>query len=122
MMAGGHDASLLAIKSGQCDVGFAYDTMIDQVIAKGQLKQGDVKQVWKSEQIAGSPLAMNTQTLDADTQAKIRTAITTKANAPALVEAGICTPWWSATAGSPRSATGCCPATWTAAGCCCCPD
>ncbi|OYO19730.1 phosphate starvation-inducible protein PhoH [Enemella evansiae] len=92
VMAGGHDASLLAIKSGQCDVGFAYDTMIDQVVSKGQLQQGDVKQVWKSEQIAGSPLAMNTQTLDADTQAKIRTAITTKANAPALIEAGICTP------------------------------
>ncbi|NNG19812.1 phosphate/phosphite/phosphonate ABC transporter substrate-binding protein [Naumannella sp. ID2617S] len=90
VMAGGHDASLLAIKSGQCEVGFAYDTMIDQVIAKGSLKQGDVKQVWKSEQIAGSPLAMNTKTLDADTQAKIREAITKKANVPALVEAGIC--------------------------------
>ncbi|GAB3701954.1 phosphate/phosphite/phosphonate ABC transporter substrate-binding protein [Mariniluteicoccus flavus] len=91
VMAGGHDASLLAIKSGQCEVGFAYDTMIDQLVAKGQLKADDVKQVWKSEQIAGSPLAMNTKTLDAATQAKIKDAITKKANVPALIAAGICT-------------------------------
>lgn len=91
VMAGGHDASLLAIKSGQCDVGFAYDTMQDELIKKGQLKAGELKKVWTSEVIPGSPIAMNTRTVPADLQAKIRTAVVEKGNQDALVAAGDCT-------------------------------
>lgn len=89
-MAGGHDASLLAIRSGQCDAGFAYEAMETTLKDKGQIKDGDVKEVWRSELIAGSPIAVNADTVDEDTVAKLKKVISTKANIPALVEAGIC--------------------------------
>lgn len=90
VMAGGHDATLLATKSGQCDAGFAYDTMSAELIKKGQLKDGELKKVWTSETIPGSPIAMNTQTVPADLQAKIKAAIVEKGNKEALVSAGDC--------------------------------
>ncbi len=90
IMAGGHDASMISVKSGQCDAGFAYEAMQKQLVDKGTMKAGDLKSVWKSDLIAGSPIAMNTKTLDADTQQKIRTTITTVGNQDALVASGAC--------------------------------
>jgi phosphonate transport system substrate-binding protein len=59
VFAGGHDASALAVASGQCDAGFAYDAIVDtQLIASGQLQPGQLRTVWKSETIAGSPVAV----------------------------------------------------------------
>ncbi|WP_236792749.1 phosphate/phosphite/phosphonate ABC transporter substrate-binding protein [Amycolatopsis sp. GM8] len=59
VMTGGHDASVLGVASGQCDVGFAEDVMVDTLlIQRGQLKPGDVTTVWKSDLIAGSPVAL----------------------------------------------------------------
>lgn len=89
-MAGGHDASLLAIRSGQCDAGFAYEAMETTLKKKGSIKDGDVKEVWRSELIAGSPIAVNADTVDAATVAKLKKLISTKANIPSLVEDGIC--------------------------------
>ena len=90
VMAGGHDASVISINSGQCEAGFALDEMPDILTESGQLKEGDVKSVWESEMIMGSPLAMNTESLDAETQDAIRTALTEKANVDYLVKAGLC--------------------------------
>lgn len=90
IMAGGHDASMISVKSGQCDAGFAYEAMQKQLIDKGTLKDGDVKSVWKSELIAGSPIAMNTKTLDATTQQQVRDTITKLGNQDALVASGAC--------------------------------
>lgn len=90
VMAGGHDASMLAINSGQCDAGFAFEAMGETLVKGGQLDEGALVEVWRSEQIAGSPLAINTDTVDADTVAKLTEVISTKANKPYLVEAGIC--------------------------------
>ncbi|MDO5498216.1 MAG: phosphate/phosphite/phosphonate ABC transporter substrate-binding protein [Propionibacteriaceae bacterium] len=90
VMAGGHDASLLGVKNDQCDAGFAYDTMIDTMTNSGQITDGELKQVWESETIMGSPIAMNTETLSAETQQQLRDLVP-KANKPAMVEAGICT-------------------------------
>lgn len=90
IMAGGHDASLLSINSGQCDAGFAYEAMQDQLVKSDQLKDGDVKEVWRSEKIAGSPMAINTNTVDADTVSKLKAAFKDKANKPYLVKEGIC--------------------------------
>jgi len=57
--AGGHDLSALAVKNGQCDAGFAFDDMVNKtLIAKGLLKPGELKVVWKSDQIPGSPVAI----------------------------------------------------------------
>lgn len=91
VMAGGHDAALLATKSGQCDAGFAYDTMVSELVKKGQLKDGELKKVWTSQVIPGSPMAMNTKTVPAVMQAKIKTAVVEKGNKDALVTAGDCT-------------------------------
>lgn len=90
VMAGGHDASLLSVASGQCEAGFAFDTMQATMVEKGQLKEGQLKHVWTSEVIAGSPAVMNIDTIDADTQTKIREAFKNKANKPALVAGGWC--------------------------------
>lgn len=90
VFAGGHDASALAVANGDCDAGFAFDAMIDKnLIEKGDLKEGDLKIVWKSEVIAGSPLAMQAglpQTL----KDEILRIITEEANVDALVASGIC--------------------------------
>ena len=91
VMAGGHDASALAVADGQCDAGFAFDTMVDSVLIKsGQLKEGQLTKIWESEVIPGSPIAISTDTLDADTQEQIKTAFTEKINIDALVESGVC--------------------------------
>lgn len=90
VMAGGHDASLLSTLSGQCDVGFGHDTIEQSLIDGGQLQEGDLKTIWESEPIPEDPVAINTDTVDEPTRQKIATALTEKANKPALVEAGIC--------------------------------
>lgn len=90
VFAGGHDASALAVANGDCDAGFAFDAMIDKnLIESGDIKEGDLKTVWKSEVIAGSPLAMQSglpQTL----KDEIVRVITQEANVDALVASGIC--------------------------------
>jgi phosphonate transport system substrate-binding protein len=60
--AGGHDASAISVANGDCEVGFAFDSMVtEQLIADGTLAEGDLKVVWESETIAGSPLAVRTE-------------------------------------------------------------
>ena len=91
VMAGGHDASALSVADGTCDAGFAFDTMVtDQLIKSGQLKDGDVKVVWESEVIPGSPYVASTQ-LPEDLQKELTRIFQEQLNKPALVEAGICT-------------------------------
>jgi phosphonate transport system substrate-binding protein len=92
VMAGGHDASALAVLDGQCDAGFAEDSMIDTtLLGKGQLKPGELNVIWKSEVIAGSPVAISDD-LDPDLKAKIADAFQTKANVDYFNSTGICTP------------------------------
>ncbi|MEL4357094.1 MULTISPECIES: phosphate/phosphite/phosphonate ABC transporter substrate-binding protein [unclassified Luteococcus] len=88
--AGAHDASLLSVNSGQCDVGFAHDAMLTTLTGKKQIADGALTPIWESEPIPEDPIAINTKTVDAETVTKITTALQTKANKPALVEAGIC--------------------------------
>ena len=91
VMAGGHDASALAVASGQCDAGFAQDSMVDvTLLDKGQIKAGDLKTIWKSEVIAGSPVAISND-LDPALRQKIAAAFTEKANIDHLTQIGICT-------------------------------
>ncbi|HVX42922.1 MAG TPA: phosphate/phosphite/phosphonate ABC transporter substrate-binding protein [Mycobacteriales bacterium] len=90
VMTGGHDASVLSVKKGQCDAGFAEDVMVDKLLpAKGQLKPGDVKIVWKSPLIPGSPVAISSG-LDPKLKKKITDAFATKANADYLKAHGYC--------------------------------
>lgn len=91
IFAGGHDSSALAIAAGDCDAGFAFDTMVDStMIEKGDLRPGELKTVWKSEMIAGSVFAAG-NALGADTVAKLRSIFTEKMNADNLQAQGLCT-------------------------------
>lgn len=90
VFAGGHDASALAVKSGQCDAGFAFDTMVTETLVdKGDLAEGDLDVIWESEMIAASPSAVLT-TLPQDLVDQLTDIFATKLNRPALVEAGYC--------------------------------
>lgn len=90
VMAGGHDASVLAVATGQCDAGFAEDVMVDKVlIEKGQLRPGQVNTVWKSEVIAGSPVAISDD-LDPALRATLADAFQNKANIDYLNANGFC--------------------------------
>ena len=90
VLAGGHDASLLALSGGEVDAAFAHDTMLDTLTESGQVEPDALIAIWESDPIPEDPIALNTSTLDAATIEKIRDAIQTTANKPALVEAGIC--------------------------------
>ncbi|MGP4020146.1 phosphate/phosphite/phosphonate ABC transporter substrate-binding protein [Saccharopolyspora sp. 5N708] len=91
VMAGGHDASVLAINSGQCDAGFAENKMVDELLPeKGAIKPGDLRVVWRSELIPGSPAAVSDD-LDPALKDKIVEAFKTKANADYLKANGFCT-------------------------------
>lgn len=90
VFAGGHDASALAVASGQCDAGFAYDTIVDtQLIDSGQLQPGQLRVVWRSETIAGSPIAVASQ-VDPQRRQVIADAFTQKANVDYLSANGFC--------------------------------
>lgn len=90
VMAGGHDASVLAVLSGQCDGGFAYDAMVDKLLVeRGLGKAGDVEVIWKSELIPGSPLTVSDD-LVPELKSKIIAAFQGKANAEYLEEKGYC--------------------------------
>ena len=88
--AGGHDASALAIKNGDCDAGFAFDSMVDEtMIQKGDLAPGDLKTVWKSEVIAGSVFAAN-DSLGTEAIDELKAIFTGKANAKTMEAEGFC--------------------------------
>ncbi|KAA5837232.1 phosphate/phosphite/phosphonate ABC transporter substrate-binding protein [Saccharopolyspora hirsuta] len=91
VLAGGHDASALGVQSGQCEAGFAYDAMVDKLLPeKGGIKPGELRVVWRSELIPGSPGAISDD-LDPALREKVAEAFRTKANADYLRANGFCT-------------------------------
>lgn len=61
VMAGAHDASVLAVMNGDCDAGFAYDTMVTRLLPEaGDIDIDDVKIIAQSPLIAASPTVMRT--------------------------------------------------------------
>lgn len=90
LFAGGHDASALSVASGDCEAGFAFDAMVDQVLVdSGQLEPGALEVVWRSEVIAGSPLAVS-QALPESLVSEINRLIVEEANVDHLTEVGLC--------------------------------
>ncbi len=90
VMAGGHDASVLSVAGGQCDVGFATEDMATrQLVEEGQIAEGDVRVIWESAVIPGSPVAVSSD-LDDELRRTITEALTTKANAGHLAAEGYC--------------------------------
>lgn len=105
IFAGGHDASAIAVANGDCDAGFAYDTMVtEQLIDSGDLSgviddtgegedvnpdEANVRIIWKSTPIAAPPLAVGNW-LPQDMIDEIKEIVTTKVNVDWAVENGYC--------------------------------
>ncbi|MER7014113.1 phosphate/phosphite/phosphonate ABC transporter substrate-binding protein [Saccharopolyspora sp. NPDC000359] len=91
VFAGGHDASAIAVAKGDCDAGFAYDSMVDrQLVEKGQLRPGQLSTVWKSAVIPGDPVAISDD-LDPALKEQLTAALRNQANSDSLRENGFCT-------------------------------
>lgn len=90
IMSGGHDASLLSLNSGDCDVAFAHDAMLKTLEKSGQVEKGSLESIWESDPITEDPIAVNNDSLDPELAEQISTILREKANVPALVEAGVC--------------------------------
>lgn len=105
--AGGHDASALTVASGDCDAGFAYDSMVtQQLIESGDLKgvidtaedgaetrneaDAELEIIWKSQTISGAPMAISNQ-LPASFVEAFQEVITTKVNLDWALANGFCT-------------------------------
>lgn len=89
VMAGGHDSSALSVQDKTCDAGFVASTTLQSMKDEGQIKEGALKEVWKSEDIPGSPVVVSTK-LPEDLQEEITRIFLEEVNKPALVEAGVC--------------------------------
>lgn len=90
VFAGGHDASALSVAKGDCEAGFAMQSMVEKtLVEKGDLKQGDLKEVWRSPKISGS-LFVGSDDLGEKALTTLTTLFTQKANADALKAAGYC--------------------------------
>lgn len=91
VFAGGHDASVISVNNGDCDAGFAFDAMVDSVLIEaGDIAEGDITTVWKSEVIAGSPIAMR-NSLPESLRAEITRLVLEVANRDQLLADGRCT-------------------------------
>ena len=104
IFAGGHDASAIAVNNGDCDAGFAYDTMVtEQLIESGDIPgvidlvedetvneaDATIQIIWKSTPIAAPPLAYG-RWLPESMQAAIKDIVTTKVNVDWAVDNGYC--------------------------------
>jgi len=105
IFAGGHDASAIAVNNGDCDAGFAYDTMVtEQLIESGDIPgvidgtgEGEtvneadatLEIIWKSTPIAAPPLAAGNW-LPESMIDEIREIVTTKVNVDWAVDNGYC--------------------------------
>lgn len=90
VFAGGHDASALAVASGDCEAGFAMESMVETTLLEaGELKEGDLKEVWRSPMISGS-LFVARDGLGADVIDELSTLLVEQGNADYLVENDYC--------------------------------
>jgi phosphonate transport system substrate-binding protein len=90
IFAGSHEASVLAVASGKCDAGFAYDTMVDrQLIERREIKPGQIVTVWKSPIIPGAPIVIASN-LPSVLRQELTEALQHKANATYLRANGFC--------------------------------
>lgn len=90
--AGGHPQAVQAVNKGTCDVGFAYDDILDKDVPAGKISgvgANDVKVVWKSGLIAGSPMAVRLNMPQSLVDA-VRNIVLNKANKTAMVKDGRC--------------------------------
>ncbi|MDO5502873.1 MAG: phosphate/phosphite/phosphonate ABC transporter substrate-binding protein [Actinomycetia bacterium] len=93
LFTGSHDSAVLAMLDGQCELAFAYDSMVEVLMPnRGELSPEDYKVVWTSPLIPASPIYMNTGTLSEETQDTLRRIFHDDRliNVDNLVAAGYC--------------------------------
>lgn len=69
--AGGHDASALAVKNGKVDGGAVANTVLENMLAEGVVKDGEVRVIHESQPIPESPIAVRAG-LQGETKDKIQ--------------------------------------------------
>lgn len=90
VFAGAHDASVISVDNGDCEAGFAFDSMVEVTAVEDLgVAEGAIEVVWESEVIAGSPIAVRTG-LPESLVTEIRRIIIDEANSDALLAAGLC--------------------------------
>ena len=89
---GSHDGAVLAMLDGQCDVAFAYDSMVTTLLPdRGELEEEDYEIIWESPMIPAAPIFMNAETLDEELQEQLSGIFSDELiNVDNLVEAGYC--------------------------------
>ncbi len=102
--AGGHDASAISVANGDCDAGFAYDSMVTtQLIETGDVAgvidtiedetvneaDAELKIVWKSQTISGAPMAISNALPDSFVEA-YQEVMSTKVNTDWAIANGYC--------------------------------
>lgn len=93
IFSGSHDAAVLALLDGSCDMAFAYDSMVEVLMpGRGELEESDYEVIWESALIPASPIYMNTGTLSTETQDTLRRVFHDDRliNVDNLVTAGYC--------------------------------
>lgn len=104
--AGGHDASAISVANGDCDAGFAYDSMVTtQLVNSGDIAgvidtaegtetvneaDADLEIIWKSQIISGAPQAIS-NSLPASFVEAWTEVMTTKVNEDWAIANGYCT-------------------------------
>ncbi len=73
VFAGGHTATVLAVKEQKANLGASFSTNMDRMIEKGRIKKEDVNILWKSEPMVSGSLAV-VPNLDSSLVEKIRAA------------------------------------------------
>ena len=82
--SGGHDASLLAVRDGECDAGAIRDLLYNEVLPEQEgIDHDDYTVIWTSEPVVNSPLAI-LNSLDPELRDAITEAVLERGNADAL--------------------------------------
>ncbi|MGB6162714.1 MAG: phosphate/phosphite/phosphonate ABC transporter substrate-binding protein [Pseudonocardiaceae bacterium] len=90
IFAGGDDASVLAVANGQCDAGFAFDSLVERgLIEQHQIQPGKIVTVWESPPIPGGPIVI-ANGLAPRLRQRLTTALQQHANADYLRAHGFC--------------------------------
>lgn len=90
IFAGGHDASVLALIDGQCDIAFSTEGMAtEQLIESGQITKGQITQVWESELITPSPITVSSS-VPVEMREQIKSIYLEQLNVDALKASGDC--------------------------------
>ncbi|MFI0469210.1 phosphate/phosphite/phosphonate ABC transporter substrate-binding protein [Saccharopolyspora sp. 5N102] len=82
--AGGHDASVLAVRDGDCDAGAVNDVMLEKILPQqGEIDPTGFVKIWTSQPIVNPPLAIS-ERVDPQLRQTITKAVAEKGNADAL--------------------------------------